>query len=77
MTNLDEDKVGKYILIFFGIVFLFLPFGWIISALCGSYILYYEISENIRIKNLEKKMGRGRKERNKKEKKKIKQRQEK
>lgn len=54
MTNLDEDKVVKYILIFFGIVFLFLPFGWIISALCGSYILYYEISENIRIKNLEK-----------------------
>lgn len=69
MTNLDEDKVGKYILIFFGIVFLFLPFGWIISALCGSYILYYEISENIRIKNLEKNGKRKKRKKLKREKK--------
>ena len=71
MTNLDEDKVGKYILIFFGIVFLFLPFGWIISALCGSYILYYEISENIRIKNLEKKWEEEEKKEIKKRKKRL------
>ena len=72
MTDIDEDKVGKYILIFFGIAFLFLPFGWIISALCGSYILYYEISENIRIKNLEKKWEEEEKKERKKRKKRLK-----